>query len=721
MRYLLCSLFFILSFTGLFAQSTFCATNDEDFKHIKRSATPLKGYKSVDDTNYVSVYFFLIAADQASIPTGITQEKVDEVVEELNVQFNPYGIGIENCQELFIVINPDFASKDVTEVAPQLQAQQHVQGSISVFINPNAHAGASAIAIKSRDYIGSTYLGFTSKIMIHEFGHMFSLPHTHSKDELVNGTNCSFAGDKFCDTPADPNLYLIVDENCEMTVTRKDANGDTYAPLIDNHMSYSLASCRSAFTPEQVQAMQNDFTQNIQAKHFYTCAYDTVNSIIRFPLFGSDCLGYVSDGSGALNYTPGIQSSLLLQTPESNDKITLTFEQFDTELNKDVLRIYDGVDNTAPLLLEHSGNTLPETIQATGNTVFIEFITNDSEEHGGWVAYYSCFNGPDLEAMLPFWTFYEIDEDTLITKVLITNHGTEASKVVQSKLRIYDIAHLFNDADTSIFFETPVVQPFDTVQVNIPYNICLLEAKSSSRGSYKFELFIDWFNVMKERSRGNNFQQQSSIGDDPVCTICSEKSEFNISTDSLEDGSTPHQRYEVDLECSWLIETEPGSHINAYFDYVDIAPYNNFYKSGDSLVIYNGSDNTAPILASISGYGYEDTLVSTSNQIYLTFFSDSLGNSQGGGSGLGWKMHYYSSTVSSVADHDFTDLSVYPNPNESGVFTFSKPLDHPVTLISSTGEQLKVLEVGTTSFEIPQAGLYFLRSQSGSVVKLIRL
>ena len=50
-----------------------------------------------------------------------------------------------------------------------------------------------------------------STTLIHEFGHHFNLMHTHgdsnepeSTAELVNGSNCSTAGDRVCDTPADP-------------------------------------------------------------------------------------------------------------------------------------------------------------------------------------------------------------------------------------------------------------------------------------------------------------------------------------------------------------------------------------------------------------------------------------------------------------------------------------------------------------------------------------
>lgn len=93
---------------------------------------------------------------------------------------------------------------------------------------------------------------------IHEFGHYFSLYHTHGKtnngttDELVNGSNCATAGDDVCDTPADPNLSGKVNSSCQYTGTGTDANGDAYNPDPSNIMSYSLKACRNYLSPGQI-------------------------------------------------------------------------------------------------------------------------------------------------------------------------------------------------------------------------------------------------------------------------------------------------------------------------------------------------------------------------------------------------------------------------------------------------------------------------------------
>ena len=90
--------------------------------------------------------------------------------------------------------------------------------------------------------------------LLHEMGHFFGLFHTHDDydgAELVDQSNCEDAGDGFCDTPADPNLYQQVDVNCNYIGTAVDANGDTYNPDTHNIMSYAPDFCRNQFSPEQ--------------------------------------------------------------------------------------------------------------------------------------------------------------------------------------------------------------------------------------------------------------------------------------------------------------------------------------------------------------------------------------------------------------------------------------------------------------------------------------
>lgn len=91
----------------------------------------------------------------------------------------------------------------------------------------------------------------------HEVGHYFSLPHTFDQwnsgnAEYVDGSNCSNAGDYFCDTPAD---FLDFRWNCPYTGNQTDPQGDPYQPDGTFFMSYSIEPCANHFSLEQMNAM----------------------------------------------------------------------------------------------------------------------------------------------------------------------------------------------------------------------------------------------------------------------------------------------------------------------------------------------------------------------------------------------------------------------------------------------------------------------------------
>jgi hypothetical protein len=109
--------------------------------------------------------------------------------------------------------------------------------------------------------------------------------------------------------------------------------------------------------------------------------------------------GSVEDGSGWFNYENNTSCSWLISPQnavyDSVKYIKLTFLRFDTEAGADSLYIYDGADETAPLLGAYTGSTLPTALSSTGNTVFLRFKTNGSNTRGGWLL--------DFEGILPIF------------------------------------------------------------------------------------------------------------------------------------------------------------------------------------------------------------------------------------------------------------------------------------------------------------------------------
>ncbi|MFT6936571.1 MAG: hypothetical protein ACJA1N_000869 [Saprospiraceae bacterium] len=76
--------------------------------------------------------------------------------------------------------------------------------------------------------------------------------------ELVDGSNCTFAADGFCDTP--PDYLAIGGWQCNAqglsTILQKDPNDVDFRSDATNIMTYANDACGAAFTGEQIAAMR---------------------------------------------------------------------------------------------------------------------------------------------------------------------------------------------------------------------------------------------------------------------------------------------------------------------------------------------------------------------------------------------------------------------------------------------------------------------------------
>src|SRR5690606_4367212 len=104
--------------------------------------------------------------------------------------------------------------------------------------------------------------------------------------------------------------------------------------------------------------------------------------------------GTVADGSGNSNYSRNLNCKFLIQ-PAGANFIKLNLTELNTEKDFDILRVYDGSTEFAPLLGVSSGNTLPTEITTSGGAVLLLLITDDVIEKTGWSLDYSInYSGP---------------------------------------------------------------------------------------------------------------------------------------------------------------------------------------------------------------------------------------------------------------------------------------------------------------------------------------
>lgn len=238
-----------------------------------------------------------------------------------------------------------------------LNLQNHVSNTINVYyvrqVTDNignslcGFAYLPGLAAQDRYAMVSTESGCLvgASTLAHELGHFYGLLHTHSLRggaEYVDRSNCTTAGDGFCDTPADPNLGRsgIVDNSCFYIGREVDPKGDAYQPSVSNLMSYAPPRCSNKFTPEQFAFIRythendNNFVlDNCDFFPDFEVASDTELTTIR------------SDQTLSVNYTfsnTGVQEDFevpvfiyLSDDPDDRGfiikKDTITFSAFEGE------------------------------------------------------------------------------------------------------------------------------------------------------------------------------------------------------------------------------------------------------------------------------------------------------------------------------------------------------------------------------------------------------
>jgi gliding motility-associated-like protein len=123
----------------------------------------------------------------------------------------------------------------------------------------------------------------------------------------------------------------------------------------------------------------------------------SITTLVAPPVCGGN---YLDPGITG-NYGPNANAITLICPITTTDKVTITFSSFDTELNTDILRVYNGNSATSPLIGAFSGNSLPPSItsSAANGCLFFEFISNGTLELSGWNSTISC--GPALACPNP--------------------------------------------------------------------------------------------------------------------------------------------------------------------------------------------------------------------------------------------------------------------------------------------------------------------------------
>ncbi len=203
---------------------------------------------------------------------GFTAEEVDEILNYLDLAFNPHHIFFNRDENIDFIDNDYWAngpsnyntlySKDAI-----FEVNNHFDG-IDIYLfpddAPNGGGLANGVGESSEFWVSgsnSSYGAYAKSFVIaHEMGHVLNLWHTHhscesSNWEATDGSNCDTTGDYVCDTPSDPDMNFAVDpQTCEwdyQSYCIPPESVFSYIPDTKNIMGYSNLFCIEYFSEGQ--------------------------------------------------------------------------------------------------------------------------------------------------------------------------------------------------------------------------------------------------------------------------------------------------------------------------------------------------------------------------------------------------------------------------------------------------------------------------------------
>lgn len=343
--------------------------------------------------------------------------------------------------------------------------------------------------------------------------------------------------------------------------------------------------------------------------------------------------GSFNDGSGSGNYGNN-QECYWFIAPPCASTVTLSFTAFDTEQNYDGLIILDGWDSNANQIAVLTGSSIPNSVTSTTGKMVVIFVSDFMNSAQGFSANYTStgsaycsgttvLNSSDHGTISDgsgannycdnqdcSWLI-QPQQATSIT-LNFTEFELEDSPVGNSEP--YDFVEIYDGATTS----SPLLGRFSGS--NIPSNI-------TSTGGSMLVHFVSDISVNKQGFTANYSSTQNSY--------CSGTTNLTAPSGSFSDGSGTN-KYANNSDCSWLINPANATSITLSFTSFDVESNN------DGVIVYDGADETAPIIGQFSGTSIPSPVTSSGGSMYVRFLTNDFERKQG------WDANY-TSNITTVA------------------------------------------------------------------------
>ena len=257
---------------------------------------------------------------------GLSTTVLNDAITTMNAQFASMNMSYYLCNGIHYINDDYFYDLDVPTHNSQL-VLNNVNDAVNIYFSETLTFGSGGLngisAFPSSDPLENRIImrndaTANGTTLAHELGHYWNLYHTHETfygNELVNGSNCTTAGDLVCDTPADPCCRFYNTSTCTYTGTGTDANGASYAPDLNNLMSYYQA-CRNTFSAGQFSRMDQGYALRLSlanGNYNFNCISAVAAAPSNVQILSADCNGlsvsWQDNATNELGYIVEIASS----------------------------------------------------------------------------------------------------------------------------------------------------------------------------------------------------------------------------------------------------------------------------------------------------------------------------------------------------------------------------------------------------------------------------
>lgn len=338
--------------------------------------------------------------------------------------------------------------------------------------------------------------------------------------------------------------------------------------------------------------------------------------------------GTITDGSGSANYANYADCSWAIQ-PVGADYVTMQFTSFNTEAGYDSVMVYDGPNDSYPLLMTWWGNTLPPLLTSTSGAMYVRFMSDNIITGAGWQATFTGHGNYYCDGLVDIFTAQ-------------SGTFTDGSGSNQYGNNQFCYWFISPPGATSITLSFPYfntengydgVIVYDGLSTSSPvllnWSGTSAPAPVTSSGGQMLVTFVSDYSV---KFQGFNASYNSS-----GLPYCTGNTNLTAEYGYLSDGSGNADYYN-NSNCTWLIQPTGASSVILNFTSMDVEPPSSDGLSiYDAVEVYDGPNANAPLIGRYMGGTIPPPIYSSGGSLFVKFYSD-LTVTRGG-----WDAYYTSS------------------------------------------------------------------------------